>query len=284
MWRASIRRPASGGTFRWTQRFPAYLNERVDSFLNRPLDGEWSYLWLDATYLKVRKGGRVVSVAAIVACGVNQDGRREILGLGIGETEAAPFWIEFLRSLRQRGLDGVKLVISDAHEGLKAAIAQVFSASWQRCRVHFMRNVLACVPKSHQGLASTLIRQVFQQPSAELAHVAWRQVADKLRPRFAKAASVMDNAEHDVLAHLDFPQAHRVKIHSTNTLERLNKEIKRRANVVGIFPNEASIRRLIGAVLMEQNEEWQLQHRYMPQHSMGEPADALPDNTPLLGM
>lgn len=261
------------------------IDERVESFLTRPIEGEWPYLWLDATYLKVRKGGRVVSVAAIVACAVNQDGRREILGLGIGESEAKEFWIEFLCGLRQRGLSGVMLVISGAHEGLKAAIAQVFSATWQRCRVHFMRNVLVCVAKSHQGLVSSLIRQVFQQPDASRAHEAWRQVADKLRSKFAKAAAIMDNAEYDVLAHLDFPAAHRVKIHSTNTLERLNKEIKRRSNVVGIFPNEASIRRLIGAVLMEQNEEWQLQNRYMPQHSMGEPADTLTDNTaPLLGM
>ncbi|GLK29705.1 hypothetical protein GCM10017608_36440 [Agromyces luteolus] len=260
------------------------IDERVESFLNRPIEGEWPYLWLDATYLKVRKGGRVVSVAAIVACAVNQDGRREILGLGIGESEAKEFWIGFLRGLRQRGLTGVKLVISDAHEGLKAAIAQVFSATWQRCRVHFMRNVLVCVPKSHQALAGTLIRQVFLQPDVDSAHESWRQVADKLRPKFGKAAAVMDEAEHDVLAHLDFPAAHRVKIHSTNTLERLNKEIKRRANVVGIFPNEASIRRLIGAVLMEQNEEWQLQHRYMPQHTMAEPVECLPDNTQLLGV
>lgn len=147
-----------------------------------------------------------------------------------------------------------------------------------------MRNVLVCAPKSHQALAGTLIRQVFLQPDADSAHGSWRQVADKLRPKFGKAAAVMDEAEHDVLAHLDFPAAHRVKIHSTNTLERLNKEIKRRANVVGIFPNEASIRRLIGAVLMEQNEEWQLQHRYMPQHTMAEPVEGLPDNTQLLGV
>jgi transposase-like protein len=260
------------------------IDERVDSFLTRPIEGEWPYLWLDATYIKVRKGGRVVSVAAIVACAVNQDGRREILGFGTGESEAKQFWVEFLCGLRQRGLSGVKLVISDAHEGLKAAIAQVFSASWQRCRVHFMRNVLVCVPKSHQGLVSTLIRQVFQQPDVESAHAAWRQVADKLRPKFGKAAVIMDDAEHDVLAHLDFPAVHRVKIHSTNTLERLNKEIKRRANVVGIFPNEGSIRRLIGAVLMEQNEEWQLQSRYMPQQSMVEPIEALNDHAPLLGM
>jgi transposase-like protein len=244
------------------------IDERVDSFLGRPLEGEWPYLWLDATYLKVRQGGRVVSVAAIIACAVNLDGRREILGLSIGESEAKEFWLKFLRELRQRGLSGVKLVISDAHEGLKAAIAQVFSATWQRCRVHFMRNVLACVPKASQSLVGTLIRQVFVQPDAESARRAWRAVADQLRPRFARAAALMDEAEADVLAYFDFPAPHRVKLHSTNTLERLNKEVKRRANVVGIFPNTDSILRLIGAVLMEQNEEWQLQHRYMPQHTM----------------
>jgi transposase-like protein len=244
------------------------IDERVDSFLNRPLEGEWPYLWLDATYLKVRPCGRVVSIAAIIACGVNQDGRREILGLGLGESVAQVFWVEFLRSLRQRGLSGVQLVISDAHEGLKAAIAQVFSASWQRCRVHFMRNLLATVPKAHQAMVGTLVRQVFVQPDVASAQEAWRRVADELRTRFPKAAALMDQAEADVLAHLHFPLAHRVKRHSTNTLERLNKEVKRRANVVGIFPNAASIRRLIGAVLMEQNEEWQLQHRYLPQHTM----------------
>lgn len=246
----------------------AEIDERVGSFLSRPIEGEWPYLWLDATYLKVRQGGRVVSVAVIIACGVNHDGRREILGLAIGESEAKPFWVRFLASLKQRGLSGVKLVISDAHEGLKAAIAQVFSASWQRCRVHFMRNLLARVAKSSQSLVGTLVRQVFVQPDAVSAHRAWRQVADELRGRFPKAAALMDEAEEDVLAYFAFPAPHRVKLHSTNTLERLNKEVKRRANVVGIFPNEASILRLIGAVLMEQNEEWQLQHRYLPQHSM----------------
>lgn len=246
------------------------IDERVHSFLSRPIEGEWPYLWLDATYLKVRQAGRVVSVAAIIACAVNSDGRREILGLGIGESEAKEFWLAFLRGLRQRGLTGVKLVISDAHEGLKAAIAQVFSASWQRCRVHFMRNLLACVPKVSQAMVSALIRQVFVQPDPATAHQTWRQVADQLRGRFPKAAALMDEAEEDVLAYFAHPAPHRVKLHSTNTLERLNKEVKRRANVVGIFPNEASILRLIGAVLMEQNEEWQLQHRYMPQHTMTE--------------
>ena len=246
----------------------AEIDERVSSFLDRPIEGEWPYLWLDATYLKVRQGGRVVSVAAIIACGVNTDGRREMLGLAIGESEAKPFWVKFLNSLKQRGLAGVKLVISDAHEGLKAAIAQVFSASWQRCRVHFMRNLLACVAKSGQSLVGTLVRQVFVQPDAESAHRTWRQVADQIRKQYPKAAALMDEAEEDVLAYFCFPASHRVKLHSTNTLERLNKEVKRRANVVGIFPNENSILRLIGAVLMEQNEDWQLQHRYLPQHSM----------------
>ncbi|HNK51715.1 MAG TPA: IS256 family transposase [Nitrospira sp.] len=246
------------------------IDERVESFLERPLEGEWPYLWLDATYLKVRKGGRVVSVAAIIASGVNRDGRREILGLGLGDSEAQVFWVDFLRRLRQRGLSGVQLVISDAHEGLKAAIVQVFTASWQRCRVHFLRNLLACVPKTRQSLVGTLVRQVFVQPDANSAQTAWRQVADQLRSHFPKAAELMDPAEADVLAHLQFPAAHRLKIHSTNPLERLNKEVKRRANVVGIFPNKASIRRLIGAVLMEQNEEWLLQQRYLPQHTLAD--------------
>ena len=246
------------------------IDERVESFLERPLEGEWPYLWLDATYLKACKGGRVVSVAAIIASGVNRDGRREILGLGLGDSEAQVFWVDFLRRLRQRGLSGVQLVISDAHEGLKAAIVQVFTASWQRCRVHFLRNLLACVPKTRQSLVGTLVRQVFVQPDANSAQTAWRQVADQLRSHFPKAAELMDPAEADVLAHLQFPAAHRLKIHSTNPLERLNKEVKRRANVVGIFPNKASIRRLIGAVLMEQNEEWLLQQRYLPQHTLAD--------------
>lgn len=207
------------------------------------------------------------SVAAIIACGVHQDGRREILGLGLGDSEAQVFWMEFLRTLRQRGLTGVQWVISDAHEGLKAAISPVVTASWPRCRVHFLRNLLACVPKASQSWGGSLVCQVLVQPDAQAAQAAWRQVADQLRPRFPKAAELMNQAEAEVLAHLQLPAAHWVKIHSTNPLERLNKEVKRWANVVGIFPNEASIRRLIGAVLMEQNEEWQLQHRYLPQHT-----------------
>ena len=223
------------------------IDERVGSFLNRRLDGEWPYLWLDATYLKVRDGGCVVSIAAIIAMGVNRDGRREILGLGLGPSEAATFWLGFLRGLEQRGLAGVKLVISDAHEGLKAAIRQVFKASWQRCRVHFMRNALAYVPKGQHSMVSAAIRTVFAQPTPDAASAAWRHVADQLRPRFPKLAALMDDAEADVLAYKTFPAAHWPKLHSTNPIERLNTEVKRRADVVGIFPNEASITRLVGA-------------------------------------
>jgi putative transposase len=239
------------------------IDERVNAFLNRRIEGEWLYLWLDATYLKVRDGGRIVSVAAIIATGVNLDGRREILGLGLGPSEAATFWLGFLRTLQKRGLAGIKLVISDAHEGLKAAISQVFKASWQRCRVHFMRNALAHVPKGQHSMVAAAIRTAFAQETPATASTAWRHVADQLRPRFGKLARLMDEAESDVLAYKGFPAAHWAKLHSTNPLERLNKEVKRRADVVGIFPNEASIIRLVGAILLEQNDEWQLQHRYM---------------------
>jgi putative transposase len=244
------------------------IDVRVNDFLDRPITGEWPYLWLDATYLKVRQGGRIVSVAVIIATAVNTDGRREILGLGTGPSEAAVFWGDFLRTLKKRGLAGVKLVISDSHEGLKAAINQVPGATWQRCRVHFMRNLLAYAPKGQHSMIAAAVRAVFTQPDRAAASQAWRHVADQLRQRFPKLAAVMDGAEHEVLAFMDFPRAHWPKIYSTNPLERLNKEVKRRANVVGIFPNEPSIRRLVGAILMEQNGEWQLQHRYLTLETM----------------
>jgi putative transposase len=246
------------------------IDERVQSFLNRPIEGEWPYLWLDATYLKQREGGRIVSVAAIIAMAVNTDGKREIIGLHIGPSEAETFWFSFLRSLVKRGLKGVKLVISDAHEGLKAAIARALAAPWQRCRVHWMRNALAHVPKTQHSMVAAALRQAFLQPDRASAGQVWRQVADQLRPRCPKLAALMDESEHDVLAYMTFPAQHRSKLHSTNPLERLNKEVKRRADVVGIFPNEASIIRLTGAVLMEQNDEWQLQHRYMQVEAMAE--------------
>jgi putative transposase len=258
------------------------IDTRGHEFLNRPLAGEWPYLWLDATYLKVRAGGRVVSVAAIIAMGVNADGRRAILGLGVGPSEAATFWLDFLRGLQRRGLAGVKLVISDAHEGLKAAIAQVFKASWQRCRVQCLRNLLATVPKGQHRMVAAAIRTVFAQATRHAAGEAWRHVADQLRARFPKLAAAMDEAETDVLAFMSFPRAHWPKLHSTTPLERLNKEVKRRANVVGIFPCEASIVRLIGAILLEQNDEWQLQHRYMPQATMNGLSDEATSEPPQL--
>ena len=239
------------------------IDDRVGEFLNRPLAGNWPYLWLDATYLKVRQGGRIVSIAAIIAVAVNTDGRREIIGLGTGPSEAETFWTEFLRGLKARGLDGIKLVISDAHTGLKAAIARVFDATWQRCRVHWMRNALAHVPKGQHTVVAAAIRQAFGQPDRAQAGETWRHVADQVRSRWPKLAGLMDDSEADVLAYLSFPAQHRTKLHSTNPIERLNKEVKRRADVVGIFPNEASIIRLIGAVLLEQNDEWQTQNRYM---------------------
>ncbi len=227
------------------------IDERVNAFLKRPLAGEWPYLRLDATYLKVREGGRIVSVAAIIAVAVTIEGKREIVGLHIGPSEAEPFWSTFLRDLVRRGLKGVKLVISDAHEGLKVAITRVVGATWQRCRVHFMRNALAHVSKGQNTMVAAAIRQVFLPPDHAAATQTWRHVADQLRARWPKLGACMDNAEHDVLAYMTFPEQHRVKLHSTNPLERLNKEVKRRADVVGIFPNEDSITRLIGAVLLD---------------------------------
>src|SRR5213080_4960135 len=246
------------------------IDERVNAFLDRPLDSEWPYLWLDATYLKVRDGGRIVSVAAIIAVAVNTEGRREIVGLGIGPSEAEPFWSGFIRGLTKRGLRGVKLVISDAHDGRRLAITRVRGATWQRCRVHWIRNALGHVPKGQHTMIAAAVRQAFLQSDAEAAHQTWRHVADQLRPRWPKLAALMDDSEHDVLAYMTFPSQHRTKLHSTNPLERLNKEVKRRADVVGIFPNEASITRLIGAVLLERNDEWQLQHRYMQVEAMAE--------------
>jgi transposase-like protein len=246
------------------------IDERVNAFLDRPLEGEWPYLWLDATYLKQREGGRIVSVAAIIAVAANTEGKREIVGLHIGPSEAETFWSAFLKTLLRRGLKGVKLVISDAHEGLKGAITRVMGATWQRCRVHWMRNALAYVPKAQTSMAAAALRQAFLQPDAEAAHKTFRHVADQMLARWPKLAAFMDNSEHDVLAYMDFPAQHRTKLHSTNTLERLNKEVKRRADVVGIFPNEQSIIRLIGAVLLEQNDEWQTQNRYMQIEGMVE--------------
>jgi putative transposase len=246
------------------------IDERVNAFLSRPLVGEWPYLWLDATYLKQREGGRIVSVAAIIAVAVNAEGKREIVGLHIGPSEAETFWSAFLKSLVKRGLRGVKLVVSDAHEGLKGAIRRVMGATWQRCAVHWLRNALAYVPKGQQTMVAAALRQAFLQPDQAAARQTWRHVADQFRSRWPKLGGFMDASEHDVLAYMGFPVQHRAKLRSTNPLERLNKEVKRRADVVGIFPGEQSIVRLIGAVLLEANDEWQLQHRYMQTEAMAE--------------
>jgi putative transposase len=240
------------------------IDGKIKAFLDRPLEGDWPYLWIDATYLKVRQAGRIVSVAVIIAVGVNADGRREVLGMDIGPSEAETFWTAFLRKLTRRGLRGVKLVISDAHEGLKAAVAKVLLASWQRCRVHFMRNALAHAGKSGRRVVSAFIATAFAQDDANTARLQWRRVADQLRSQLPKLAAFLDQAETDVLAFMSFPKDHRPKIHSTNPLERPIGEIKRRTDVVGIFPNEEAITRLVGAILLEQNDEWAVQRaRYM---------------------
>jgi transposase-like protein len=250
------------------------IDDKINSFLNRPLEGDWPYIWLDATYLKVREAGRIVSVAVTIATGVNTDGRREVLGMAIGASEAETFWTEFLRGLARRGLRGVKLVVSDAHEGLKAAIAKVLHATWQRCRVHAMLNLLAYAGRQGRGVVAAFIGTAFAQEDAANARTQWRQVADQLRPKTAKLAAMMDDMEADVLAYMGFPQAHRAKLHSTNPIERLNGEIKRRTDVVGIFPNEAAIRRLVGAILLEQNDEWAVQRgRYMTLETMASLSD-----------
>ena len=258
------------------------IDVRVKAFLDRPIEGDWPYLWIDATYIKVRQNGRIVSVAVIVAVGANTDGRREVLGMEVGPSEAETFWTDFLRGLARRGLRGVKLVVSDAHEGIKAAVSKVMNCTWQRCRVHFMRNVSAHAGKSARRVVTAFMSAAFAQDDAEAAKVQWRKVADQLRPKLPKLAGLLDQAESDVLAYMTFPTAHRAKLHSTNPLERLNGEIKRRTEVVGIFPNEAAIIRLVGAILLEQNDEWSVQRsRYLSLETIASLSDSplvsLPD-------
>ena len=251
------------------------IDDKIKSFLDRPLEGDWPYLWLDATYVKVREAGRIVPVAVTVAVAVNDQGRRELLGMAIGASEAETFWTEFLRSLTRRGLRGVQLVISDDHKGLKAAITRILGATWQRCRVHFMRNLLAHAGKQGRRVVSAFVATAFAQDDAEAAAAQWRLIADQLRPKAPKLATIMDEAQHDVLAYMSFPKEHRAKLHSTNPLERVNGEIKRRTNVVGIFPNEDAITRLVGAVLLEQNDEWTVGRRYMTLESIAPLSDNL---------
>jgi transposase-like protein len=244
------------------------IDERVNAFLTRPIEGEWPYLWIDATYLKERQAGRIVSTAVIIAVGVNTDGRREVLGVTTGPSEAEPFWKAFLRSLADRGLRGVKLVIADDHKGLRAAAAKVFHASHQRCRVHWMRNALARVPPKQRPAVVAMLKTIFAQESAASAHEQWCSVADALRERFSRLAELMDASREDVLVYMSFPREHWAQIASTNPLERLNGEIKRRSDVVGIFPNERAVIRLVGALMLEQNDEWAVSRRYMSLESL----------------
>jgi putative transposase len=246
------------------------LDEEVERFRNRPLESAYPYVWIDATYVKARQDGRVVSTAVVIAMGVKADtGEREVLGLDVGPSEDEAFWTVFLGSLVARGLSGVRLVTSDAHRGLKGAIEVVLQgSSWQRCRVHFMRNALSLVPKVAQQMVGATIRTVFAQPDSESAREQWRRVSDGFRTRFPKLACLMDDAEEDVLAYAVFPAEHWQKVWSNNPLERVNKEVKRRTNVVGIFPNEAAVIRLVGAVLSEQHDEWQVGKRYFSAGSL----------------
>jgi transposase-like protein len=255
-------------------RLCAEIDDRVRDFLTRPIKGDWPYLRLDATYVKVREAGRIVPVAVTIAVGVNADGRREVLGMATGASEAETVWLDFLRRLARRGLRGVKLVVSDAHEGLKAAVTKVLRATWQRCRVHFMRNAVAHAGKTQRRIVAARIGTAYAQEDAAAAHAQWRTVADQLRPKVPKLATLTDEAEDDVLASMHFPAPHRAKLHSTNPIERLNGEIKRRTDVLGIFPNEAAVIRLVGAILLEQSDEWATQRaRYMTLETIGAVSD-----------
>ena len=253
-------------------RICAGLDEVVEAFRTRRLDHiEFPYVYLDATYLHVRNAtGQVCSMAVVIATGICATGEREVLGVDVGDSEDEAFWRSFLRSLRSRGLGGVRLVISDQHAGLVAALRRVFQgASHQRCRVHFARNLLALVPKSHQDMVAAVFRTIFAQPDPDTVASTWDQVRDQLADRFPKIGALMDDARAEVLAFSAFPRAHWTKIWSTNPLERLNKEVKRRARVVGIFPNDASVIRLVGAVLADVHDEWQAgDRRYLSEGSM----------------
>ena len=246
------------------------LDVKVAEFRNRPLDaGPYTYLWLDALFHKVREGGRVVSVATVIATGVNADGHREILGVDLFSAEDGAGWTAFLRGLVARGPTGVALVVSDAHEGLKGAIAAVLDgASWQRCRTHAMRNLLTRVPKAAQAMVATLVRTIFAQPDATQVHAQFARVVDQLTGQFPAAAEFLIDAETDLLAFSSFPPEHWRRIWSNNPQERLNREIRRRTDVVGIFPNRAACVRLVGAVLAEQHDEWLVARRYMGAESL----------------
>lgn len=261
----------SGVSKSTVSRICSQIDVEVDAFRSRRLDHiGFPYLWLDATYLKARKDHRIVSRAVVVATAVASDGNREVLDVAVGDSEDEVFWVEFLRRLRDRGLSGVRLVISDAHSGLKKAISRTLAgAAWQRCRVHLMRNLLARVPKAHAEMVAATVRTIFAQPDPASTRCQLRAVADTLRASHPQVADLLEEAEADVCAYASFPRQHWTKIWSTNPLERLHREIKRRCDVVGIFPDDNSVIRLVGAVLAEQHDEWQVtDRRYLSEGSM----------------
>lgn len=252
-------------------RMSATLDAEVEAFRNRNFDKAFPYVWLDAIYVKVRENGRIVSKAVLVGVGVNEEGDREILGLSVAGSEAEGSWRAFLRDLVSRGLRDVQLVISDAHEGLRAAIRATLNATtWQRCYVHFIRNVLGQVPKAAQGFAAAALRNVFHQTSEKNAREMMTKAIELLEKKYPRAAALCTDAEDDVLAYFGFPESHRRQIRSTNPLERLNKELRRRVRVVGIFPTEASVYRLMGMLLVEQHDEWAVSRRYFATNSMSQ--------------
>ena len=244
------------------------LDEQVDAFRNRPLEGRYPYLWLDAKVEKVRDGGRVVRKCLVVAYGVHESGYREVIALDVGEAETEAFWRSFLRSLVERGLQGVELVVSDAHAGLKKAIAQVLGCAWQRCSVHFLRESLGHVRKDQQGMVAALLRPIFNADSGEQARALVGDALERLRKPLPKVAALLEEAEEDLLAFYAFPPDHSPKLRSTNPLERVNREIGRRTDVVGIFPNDRSLIRLAASVVIEQNDEWLVGRRYLSAHSL----------------
>ncbi|MFD7714224.1 IS256 family transposase [Streptomyces sp. NPDC059785] len=261
------------------------LDEPLTAFRTRPLDHvRFPYVYLDATYCKARVNHQIVSRAVVVATGITEDGNREVLGLMVGDSESEAFWKEFLRSLRERGLSGVRLVVTDQHSGLVAAVRKVMlGTAWQRCRVHFLRNVFGVIDRDSGEMVAATIRTIFTQPTAELVRTQLDTVADMLGQQFPKVKAMLLDAKEDLTAFADFPPRHWKKIQSTNPLERINREIKRRTDVVQVFPNDDALLRLVTAVLFEMHDEWiAFPRRYLPEGSMDALYPELPESAPAL--